>query len=286
MQSNILVTGANGQLGSEIKNLSTGYKDYNFHFCNRNTLDITQNKKVEEFITNNNIDVIINCAAYTAVDNAEGDFEKADLINHKAVAHLAQLSKQKNLKLIHISTDYVFDGTNHIPYNESDKTAPIGVYGSTKYKGEEALLKINPIDSVIIRTAWLYSSFGNNFVKNMLRLGNEKDRLGVIYDQIGSPTYAKDLAKTILEILPKIKNKNTEVYHYTNEGVCSWYDFANSIFSIKNIDCNLNAIPSSAYPTKAKRPHYSVLNKEKIKETYNIQIPYWENSLKECLDKL
>ena len=284
--NNILVTGANGQLGSEIQSLSTQFKDAYFYFCDLNTLDITDTKALESYITDNHINIIINCAAYTAVDNAEDDAETADMINHIAVANMGEISKKLQLKLIHISTDYVFDGTNHIPYSENDKTMPIGVYGITKHKGENALLQLNLPNSIIIRTAWVYSSFGNNFVKTMLRLGNERDNLGVIYDQIGSPTYAKHLAQTILKIVPKLNNQNTEVFHYTNEGVCSWYDFSKAIFEIKNIDCSVDPIPSSAYPTKAKRPHYSVLNKQKIKETYNIQIPYWKDALKECLEKI
>ena len=286
MKNNILVTGANGQLGSEFQNLSNNFPTFNFYFCNRSTLDISNSEAIRAFITKNNINTIINCAAYTAVDNAEDDAENANLINHIAVENLAIISKEKHIKLIHISTDYVFNGTNHIPYSETDKTAPIGVYGNTKHNGEKAILKINPANSIIIRTAWVYSSFGNNFVKTMLRLATERDQLGIIYDQIGSPTYAKDIAKTILNILPQINNENTEVYHFTNEGVCSWFDFAKAIFDIKNIKCEVKAIPSSAYPTKAKRPHYSVLNKTKIKDTFDIQIPYWRDSLKECLDKL
>ena len=284
--NNILVTGANGQLGSEIKSLSNQFEGYRFYFCNRDNLDITNKPVVEKYIIENDIHIIINCAAYTAVDNAEDNLKTADLINHVAVANIGEISKKLQLKLIHISTDYVFDGTHHIPYTENDKTMPIGVYGKTKHKGENALLELKLANSIIIRTAWLYSSFGNNFVKTMLRLANERDNLGIINDQIGSPTYAKHLAQTILEILPKLKNKNTEIFHYTNEGICSWYDFSKAIFDIKNIDCTVNPIPTTAYPTKAKRPYYSVLNKQKIKETYNIQIPYWKDALKECLDKL
>jgi len=284
--NNILVTGANGQLGSEIQSIADQFKNFNFYFCNRNTLDITISNDLESFVIKNKINSVINCAAYTAVDLAEDETEKADLINHIAVANLGKISKKLSLKLIHISTDYVFNGTNHIPYTEEDKTAPIGVYGNTKHKGEIALLKINPGNSVIIRTAWVYSSFANNFVKTMLRLGTQKDSLNIIYDQIGSPTYAKNLAQTILEILPKLTNNDIEILNYSNEGVCSWYDFAKAIFDIKNINCIVNPIPSTAYPTKAKRPHYSVLSKQKIKDKYAIQIPYWQDALKDCLDKL
>ena len=284
--NNILVTGANGQLGSEIKSLSNQFERYQFYFCNRNDLNITNKLALKKYIIDNHIDIIINCAAYTAVDNAEDNDKTADLINHLAVANIGEISKKLQLKLIHISTDYVFDGTHHIPYTENDKTKPIGVYGKTKHKGENALLELKLANSIIIRTAWLYSSFGNNFVKTMLRLANERDNLGIINDQIGSPTYAKHLAQTILEILPKLKNKNTEIFHYTNEGICSWYDFSKAIFDIKKIDCTVNPIPTTAYPTKAKRPYYSVLNNQKIKKTYNIQIPYWKDALKECLGKL
>ena len=284
--SNILVTGSNGQLGLEIQSISANFKNNTYYFCNRLELDITNAEEVQTFIVKNNINVIVNCAAYTAVDLAEDEYEKANLINNIAVANLAVIVNKLSLKLVHVSTDYVFDGTNSIPYSEVDKTAPIGVYGSTKFEGEKALLKINPDNSVIVRTAWVFSSFSNNFVKTMLRLGKERDELGVIYDQIGSPTYAKHLAKTILLLLPKIENKNTEILHYTNEGFCSWYDFAKAIFEIKNISCTVNAIPSSAYLTKAKRPHYSVLSKEKIKEKYNIEIPYWKDALKECLNDI
>ena len=283
----ILVTGANGQLGQEIKGLSKDYsEESSFFFTDKEDLDITQLENIKTFVKEKGITVIINCAAYTAVDQAEDDTIVADLINNKASENLGIISKKYNLKLIHVSTDYVFNGEAFIPYSSEDKTNPKSVYGKTKLDGEEALRSLKLSNTLIIRTAWVYSEFGANFVKTMLRLGTERDQLGIIYDQIGSPTYAHDLAKAILEILPKINNNGVETYHYTNEGVCSWYDFAKAIFEIKEIECNVSAIPSTAYPTKATRPHYSVLNKEKIKNKFNIEIPYWRDSLKTCLKKL
>ncbi|MBU0720072.1 dTDP-4-dehydrorhamnose reductase [bacterium] len=283
--NNILVTGSNGQLGSEIKELSSEYP-YKFFFTDRDELDITDEKAIESFTENNNIDIIINCAAYTAVDKAESEQELADKINHLAVQYLADISKKKNIKLIHISTDYVFDGTNHMPYVETDITNPNGVYGQTKLDGEKAMQKVSPVNSIIIRTSWVYSSFGANFVKTMLRLGKEKESLGVIFDQVGTPTYARDLAKTILEILPNIKNEKVEIYNYTNEGVLSWYDFAKEIMRMAKLPCQINPIETYQYPTPAKRPHYSLLNKSKIKSTFDIEIPYWKDGLDDCLRRL
>ncbi len=277
----ILVTGADGQLGSEIRALADSS---NFYFTNRNDLDISDENALKKFITSNNIDIIINCAAYTAVDRAETDKESADKINHLAVRNLAQISKEKNIKLIHISTDYVFDGTNHKPYSETDTPNPQGVYGQTKLDGEKAMLQINPPNSIIIRTSWVYSSFGANFVKTMLRLGKEKESLGVVYDQIGTPTYARDLAKTILSMIDtQKKSAGVQIYNYSNEGVLSWYDFAKEIMKMAKLKCQINPIESKEYPTPASRPHYSVLNKSKIKTDYNIKIPYWKDSLDECL---
>ena len=282
---NVLVTGSNGQLGSDIKELSIDYK-YNFYFTDRNELDISNPHAITEFVNNNNINTIINCAAYTAVDKAESDADMADKINHLAVKYLAKISKEKNIKLIHISTDYVFDGANHMPYVESDKTNPNGVYGKTKLDGEKAMQEINPENSIIIRTSWVYSSYGNNFVKTMLRLGKEKEQLGVIFDQVGTPTYARDLAKAILGIIPNIKNEKVEIYNYSNEGVLSWYDFAKEIMHMTKSTCQVNPIETKEYPTPAKRPHYSLLNKSKIKNEFNITIPYWKDSLDKCLQKM
>lgn len=282
---NILVTGSNGQLGSEIKDLSSEY-DYNFFFTDRSTLDITSEEEIRNFINTNSIDIIINCAAYTAVDKAEEDKENTDKVNRKAVKKLAKLAKENSIKLIHISTDYVFDGKAYKPYIEEFQTNPQGVYGQTKLDGELEMLSINPYNSIIIRTSWVYSFYGANFVKTMLRLGKERDELGVIFDQVGSPTYAKDLAKVILDIIPKIKNEKVEIYHYSNEGALSWYDFAKEIMKMAKIDCKINPIETYQYPTPASRPHYSLLNKAKIKKDFNVEVPYWKDSLDKCLRKL
>lgn len=282
---NILVTGTNGQLGSEIKALSSDYS-YNFFFTNRSNIDITNKEDIRNFCQKNNINVIINCAAYTAVDKAETDEINADLVNRKAVKKLALVSQELNIKLVHISTDYVFDGRNFKPYCEEFQTNPQGIYGKTKLDGENEMRDINPKNSIIIRTSWVYSSFGNNFVKTMLRLGKEKESLGVIFDQVGTPTYAAHLAKTILDILPKIENQKVEIYNYSNEGVLSWYDFAKEIMKMAKLNCIINPIETFQYPTPAKRPHFSLLNKAKIKSTFNIEIPYWKDGLDDCLKRL
>ena len=280
---NILVTGSNGQLGSEIEAISSTY-NYNFLFTNKNTLDITNKKSIIESIEKNSIDVIVNCAAYTAVDKAETEQELANQINHLAVQYLAEISKEKKIKFIHISTDYVFDGTNFKPYSECDHVNPKSIYGQSKLDGERILREINPPHSIIIRTSWVYSSFGANFVKTMLRLGNERENLGVIFDQVGTPTYARDLAKTLLDIIPKLDHNEVEIYNYSNEGVLSWYDFAKEIMTMAKIDCSINPIETKEYPTPAKRPHYSLLNKAKIKKQFNIEIHYWKDSLACCLE--
>ena len=284
--SNILVTGASGQLGSELKDLSSLYPNNTFVFTDVAELDICNHTAAKEFIVKNEINTIINCAAYTAVDKAEEQFELSNKINHLAVKNFASIAKEYNIKLIHVSTDYVFDGTNYVPYQETDKPNPQSVYGQTKLDGELAIQKINPANTIIIRTSWVYSNYGNNFVKTMLRLGNERKELGVIVDQIGTPTYARDLAKTTLEILPKINNKNVELFHYSNEGACSWYDFASAILEIKGLNVKVNAIETFQYPTAAKRPSYSVLNKSKIKNKFQIEIPNWKDSLIVCLQRL
>ena len=283
--TNVLVTGSNGQVGSELQALSKEYA-YNFYFTERDSLDITNKEAIEKFINSNSIDIIINAAAYTAVDKAEEDKENANKVNHLATKYLAEIAKEKSIKLIHISTDYVFSGENFKPYTEDDITNPNGVYGQTKLEGENAMITINPKDSIIIRTSWVYSSFGANFVKTMLRLGKERDSLGVIFDQVGTPTYARDLAKAILEILPKIKSDTVAIYNYSNEGVLSWYDFSKEIMKMAKIDCQINPIETKDYPTPAQRPHYSLLNKSKIKEEFNLTIPYWKESLNECLKTL
>ena len=281
--SKVLVTGANGQLGSEMRELSSHYPQYTFTFADRSTLDLSNLYQFEDYFDNNRFDAIINCAAYTAVDKAESESDLTDSINHRFVSMLANIAKRDDSTLIHISTDYVYDGKNHHPYIESDPTDPQGVYGRTKRDGENAILEAAPSNSIIIRTSWVYSSFGNNFVKTMLRLGRERDSLGVIFDQIGTPTYAHDLAETILEILPKIHNKVPEIYHYSNEGAASWYDFAKAIFELSDISSQVNPITTDQYPTPATRPHYSLLNKAKIKNDFGITIPYWRDSLKACL---
>ena len=282
---NILVTASKGQLGSEIKGLSSNYS-YNFFFTDRLNIDITNKDNIKDFCQTNNINVIINCAAYTAVDKAESDTENADLVNRKAVKKLAIVSSELNIKLIHISTDYVFDGRNFKPYKEEFQTNPQSVYGKTKLDGEKELININPKNSLIIRTSWVYSYYGNNFVKTMLRLGKEKDSLGVVFDQIGTPTYALHLAKIILDIIPQIENEKVEIVNFSNEGVVSWYDFAKEIMKMAKIDCKINPIETFQYPTPAVRPHYSLLNKAKIKKEFNIEIPYWKDGLDDCLKRL
>ena len=282
--NNILVTGANGQLGSELKDLASNFTDYNFLFKDVSDLDITAHDEVRKFVEINNINVIINCAAYTAVDKAESEPELANAINHLAVANLAQIAKENNIKFIHISTDYVFDGTNHKPYVETDIPNPQSVYGKTKLDGELAMQQINPSNSIIIRTSWVYSKFGNNFIKTMLRLAETNDEISVVSDQIGSPTNAADLAEVILTILPKINNNTVEVFHYSNEGMCSWYDFAKAIFEISNSQTLVNAIETVQYPTPAKRPEVSVLNKKKIKTAYDLKIEGWYLSLIKALN--
>lgn len=287
-RQNILITGAGGQLGSEFRYLSGGMQDnqpvnkapdyFNFIFVTRKELDIENTLQVADFCQKNKINVIVNCAAYTAVDKAEQEVEQANAINHLAVKNLAKIAKEKNIKLIHISTDYVFDGTAHKPYKESDITNPQSVYGKTKLDGELAMQATNPANSIIIRTSWVYSAFGNNFVKTMLRLGNERDEINVVGDQIGSPTNARDLAGAILKIIPQLSKQQCDevkIYHYSNAGVCSWYDFANAIFQINNIDCRVNLIPSEAYPTPAKRPYYSVMDKSKVICKFEIDISSW-----------
>jgi dTDP-4-dehydrorhamnose reductase len=286
VRKRVLVTGARGQLGSELRVLSAHADSFGFSFIERAKLDLSDREEVEHYFENNTFDAIINCAAYTAVDRAESEPESAAEINHRAVEKLAHIAKAKGISLIHISTDYVFDGSNFKPYTENDPTNPQGVYGQTKCDGEEAMLAINPPNSAIIRTSWLYCEFGNNFVKTMLRLGKERNELGVIFDQIGSPTYARDLAGAILEILPQLKCDGTGLYHYSNEGVCSWYDFAKAIFEESGTACDVKPIETSEYPTPAARPHYSLLNKNKIKTDFGLAIPYWRDSLKACLSRL
>lgn len=285
---NILITGANGQLGNEIQLLAKQYTDYNFIFTDVDTLDICDKEAVLAFVQTNKINYILNCAAYTAVDNAEDNEALCAKINCDAVRNLGEAATSVGAKVIHVSTDYVFDGTNYMPYTEDAPTCPKSVYGQTKLNGEQALFKVCP-ESAVIRTAWLYSEFGNNFVKTMLRLGNEREQLGVIFDQVGTPTYAADLASAIMVIVTSAEagNFHPGIYHFSDEGACSWYDFTVSILKLAGItSCKVKPIETKDYPTKASRPHYSVLNKGKIKNTYGISIPHWEVSLQKCLNRL
>jgi len=280
---NILITGSDGQLGSEIRAVSGLYANYHFIFTDVKELDITDTGQVETFFNLNNIDVVVNCAGYTAVDRAEQEQEKAMQINRDAVANLVQACKQYDAYLIHISTDYVFDGKGQKPYRENDRTNPGTSYGRSKLAGEEAMM--NCLEKgMIIRTSWLYSSFGVNFVKTILKKGAETGKLDVVNDQFGCPTYAKDLAGAILEILPKaLSIYRFEIYHYANEGECSWFEFAQAAVKLANITCQVNPVTSVEYPKPAPRPSYSVLDKTKIKEDFGLFIPGWKESLKQCL---
>ena len=280
----ILVTGCNGQLGNEIQLLETTNPQHTYFNTDVAELDITDEAAIETFVSENAIDGVINCAAYTAVDKAEENQELCHLLNTVAPGYLASAVEKRGGWIIQISTDYVFDGTNHTPYVETDPVCPNSVYGRTKLAGEEAAQKACA-KTMIIRTAWLYSQFGNNFVKTMIRLGKEKPELGVIFDQIGTPTYARDLAVVIFEAVNK--GIIPGIYHFSNEGVISWYDFTKAIHRIAGINsCHVRPLHTAEYPTPASRPHYSVLDKTKIKHTYGLEIPYWEESLKDCIAKL
>ncbi|MEI6822054.1 MAG: dTDP-4-dehydrorhamnose reductase [Bacteroidota bacterium] len=280
---NILVTGSNGQLGNDLRIISNQYPDYKFIFTDVEELNITDYQLLDKFFSENKIDFVINCAAYTAVDKAEQDEVMARFINVNAVKYLSQMCKKHNVFLIHISTDYVFDGHSYKPYIESDSINPVSMYGKTKADGEQEVIH-QAGNAIIIRTSWLYSSFGNNFVKTILKYGKERGKLNVVFDQIGTPTYAADLAKAILDIIPKLnKTRAHAIYHYSNEGVTSWYDFAKEIIELSDINCIINAIETKDYPLPATRPQYSILNKTKIKQEFNITIPYWKDSLKRCL---
>lgn len=281
---NILITGCNGQLGNEMQLLEKEDTANNYFNTDVAELDITDVEAIEQFLAANNIDGIVNCAAYTAVDKAEANEEFCTLLNAEAPGYLAHAIEKRGGWMIQISTDYVFDGTQHLPYQEDEDTCPNSVYGRTKLVGEFNVLKLCQ-QSMVIRTAWLYSTFGNNFVKTMIRLGNERPELGVIADQIGTPTYARDLARIIMTAISK--GIQPGIYHFTNEGVASWYDFTKAIHRLAGITtCHVRPLHTSEYPTAAQRPPYSVLDKTKIKQTYGIEIPYWEESLKECIDKL
>ncbi len=281
---NILVTGANGQLGSEIKAIDQ--KQNHYFFTNVSELDITDHLSIASFVKKYHIKIIVNCAAYTNVDKAQDEPEQADAINHKAVKAMAQVCAQHNVFLIHISTDYVFDGSGNIPYKETDETKPLGVYGQTKLDGEKAV-EHSGIDYLIIRTSWLYSRFRHNFVKTIWRLSSEKEQLKVVFDQVGTPTNAADLARFIVDIIDNDKYKDKKgLYHFSNEGVCSWYDFAWEIVRQSQHQCKVNPCFSDEYPTKVVRPSFSVLDKTKLKSDFNYKIPYWKDSLQDFIKKI
>lgn len=280
----ILVTGSNGQLGNEIRCLSAKYPDFSFLFTDVAELDITNSKAVEIYFKQEKPDFLINCAAYTAVDKAEDDVELCYKINETAVGVLAENAQRYGCRMIHVSTDYVFDGQSYQPYTEDMPVSPASVYGRSKLAGEQLLLKLLP-DSVIVRTSWLYSSFGNNFVKTILRLSRERESLNVIFDQVGTPTFAADLAEALMSIVSQ-DEFHPGVYHFSNEGVCSWYDFALKISRMDGNECDVKPIETKDYPVKTPRPFYSVLNKQKIKKTYNLRIAHWEDGLLRCMKQL
>jgi len=281
---NILVTGAGGQLGSELQVLAGDVPDHRFFFTDVTELDITDRTAVESFVREHGIGLLVNCAAFTAVDKAETAGDIVDLLNHRAPECLAAVMHAAGGTMVHISTDYVFDGTAHVPYAEDAAPCPASAYGCTKRAGEEAVLRACP-GAVVVRTAWLYSTFGNNFVKTMLRLGRERNELGVVADQIGTPTYARDLARVLLAMIRE--GLQPGIYHFTDEGVCSWYDFAREVHCLAGITtCRVRPLRTEEYPTAAVRPHYSVLDKAKVKRVYGLEIPWWQDSLKECVEAL
>ena len=282
----ILITGSKGQLGNEIRVLAKAYPDFDFIYTDVEELNITDLNDVKVCFAENKPDVIINCAAYTAVDKAESDESTAFLVNAKAVENLALAAAGIGALMVHISTDYVFDGKSYTPFSEKDPTNPGSAYGRSKLAGEEAVMKY-ATKGIILRTSWLYSAFGNNFVKTMMKYGAEREELNIVYDQVGTPTYARDLAKAILDIIPvAILSSGTELFHYSNEGVASWYDFATIVIASSGINCKVKPILTKDYPLPAPRPNFSVLNKTKIKETFKITIPYWIDSVKDCIERL
>ena len=287
---NLLITGANGQLGQELKQLEQKYPEFRFITKDKTALDISNANAIDTFFEQNRLDACINCAAYTAVDKAESDQEMAILVNAKATEWLAIACAKYDIPFIHFSTDYVYHSNHNRPFIETDPTSPKSIYAETKLQGSIAALAANP-KTIIIRTSWVYSSFGHNFVKTMLRLGKDRDTLNVVYDQVGTPTYARDIAAVCLHILQQIFQKPSAdslfgIYHFSNEGVTSWYDFALSIFELSGTSCNVSPILSSQYPTAAARPPYSILDKQKIKSTFGLTIPHWRESLKDCLQAL
>ena len=277
---NILVTGCDGQLGLELKDLSENYPNYQMVFTGISKLDLTDHSCVKRYFKENEFDFVINCAAYTSVDKAEGEPHKASEVNHLAVKNLAKVCKDRNTGIIHISTDYVFDGNSDIPYTETDKPNPQSVYGKTKLEGELALKAVNPSRSIIIRTSWLYSKFGNNFVTSIISKAKENKQISVVNDQIGSPTSAFNLAKVILDIISKIENKDVEVFHFSSSGECSWFDFAKEIFRVSDLDVDLQSISSADFSSVALRPNHSALNCDKIKNKFGISILDWKTSFK------
>lgn len=281
----ILITGSHGQLGNEMQLAALNYPEFKYIFTDVDELDICKKSAIDAFVKGNDINIIVNCAAYTAVDKAEDDVDLCYKINRDAVQNIAEIALKYSLKVIHVSTDYVFDGTNHIPYTENDDVCPATIYGKSKLEGELILQQIVSQQSIIIRTSWLYSSYGNNFVKTMMKLGNERNRLNVIFDQIGTPTYAADLADAIMKIISSDTFKSG-IYHFSDEGVCSWYDFTKTIHRLAGIKCDVQPIESKDYPARTPRPHYSVLNKLKIKTNYDLIIPHWEESLEKCINIL
>jgi len=287
----ILVTGKNGQLGRSIQKFPQNYDHHKFTFAGREELDLSSSESISRYFDiHSHFDVIINCAAYTAVDRAEEEEDLANQINHLAVKQLAEFANSQNAKLIHISTDYVFDGKNESLYLESDNPNPINVYGKTKLLGEKAVLEIMSNNAMVIRASWVFSEFGNNFVKTMLKLGSEKNEINVVSDQLGSPTYACDLAKAILHIILNDnfnkKSFPTEIFHFSNLGETSWSDFAKEIFKLANLNCTVTPICTDQYPTPAIRPQNTTLSKEKITSHFRLQIPSWQQSLKECLNEM
>lgn len=285
MPKNLLITGSNGQLGNEMRNVLATDKHFNSFFADIDTLDITDARAVYDFVEKNKIDIIINCAAYTAVDRAEDDMVACAKLNVDAVGNLAGTARNCGVKILHVSTDYVFDGFNHQPYTENDTPNPKTTYGTTKCDGERMLFKLAP-DSIVIRTSWLYSPYGKNFVKTMIALGREKETLNVVCDQIGTPTCAADLAAAIYAVVTA-DEWLPGIYHFSDEGVCSWYDFTKAIHRIAGITtCKVVPVRTKDYHTRAIRPSYSVLDKSKIKQTYGIEIPHWEESLEKCITKI
>jgi dTDP-4-dehydrorhamnose reductase len=294
LKKKIVVTGANGQLGMEFRRLESEFTQYDFHFAGHSELPVEERERVNDYFDRQQPFACINCAAYTAVDKAESEKEKAMAVNGEAVGFLATASARNESVFIHISTDYVFDGNSSVPYTENDNTNPVNHYGLTKLVGEQLALRNNPA-SIIIRTAWVYSEYGNNFVKTMMRLMRERESISVVNDQMGSPTYAADLAEAIMQIIRTIDESNDfaadkitqpAIFHYSNEGVVSWYEFAEAIRQLVNSNCKVNPITTSEYPTPARRPHYSLLEKSKIKNSFSLSIPPWKQSLQKCIERL